>query len=127
MFVLAHLSDPHLGPLARPRLRDLAGKRLLGTVNWVLRRHRVHRREVLARIVADLTVQAPDHIAVTGDLVNIALMPEFAPARAWLESLGPSDRVTFVPGNHDVYVRATAGEAKRAWAPFMEDGAFPYV
>jgi 3',5'-cyclic AMP phosphodiesterase CpdA len=127
MFVLAHLSDPHLGPLPRPRLKDLAGKRLLGCVNWVLRRHAIHRAEILERIIADLKSAAPDHLAVTGDLINIALAPEFGPARTWLESLGPPDRVTFVPGNHDVYVRATAGEARRAWAPFMENGAFPYV
>jgi 3',5'-cyclic AMP phosphodiesterase CpdA len=127
MFVLAHLSDPHLGPLPRPRLTDLVGKRLLGWVNWHLRRHAVHRAEILAGIIADLKAAAPDHVAVTGDLVNIALAPEFGSARAWLESLGPPDRVTFVPGNHDVYVRATAGEARRAWAPFMEDGEFPYV
>ena len=27
-FLLAHLTDVHLGPLARPKLRELAGKRL---------------------------------------------------------------------------------------------------
>ena len=26
---------------------------------------------------------------------------------AWLESVGPPDRVTVIPGNHDAYVRAT--------------------
>ena len=127
MFVLAHLSDPHLGPLPRLRLGDLAGKRLLGCVNWVWRRHAVHRAEILERIVADLKAQTFDHIAVTGDLVNIALEPEFAPARAWLEALGPTDRVSLVPGNHDVYVRATATAARRTWAPFMGNGEFPFV
>jgi 3',5'-cyclic AMP phosphodiesterase CpdA len=127
MFVLAHLSDPHLGPLPRPSLKDLAGKRLLGCVNWVWRRRLVHRAEILAAIIADLETQAPDHIAVTGDLINIALEPEFAPARVWLDALGPPDRVTLVPGNHDVYVRSTAGAARRTWAPFMGDGAFPFV
>ena len=48
----------------------------------------IHRREVLDALVADLQAQRPDHIAVTGDLVNIALEAEFAPARAWLESIG---------------------------------------
>jgi hypothetical protein len=27
MFLLAHLSDPHLAPLPRPRLLELVGKR----------------------------------------------------------------------------------------------------
>ncbi len=40
MFVLAHLSDPHLGPLPRARMRELASKRMLGFVNW--RRGRMH-------------------------------------------------------------------------------------
>ncbi|HKA71574.1 MAG TPA: metallophosphoesterase, partial [Xanthobacteraceae bacterium] len=47
MFLLAHLSDPHLGPMPRPRLTELASKRLLGFVNWHLRRHLCHRRAVL--------------------------------------------------------------------------------
>ena len=51
--------------------------------------------------------RSPDHIAITGDFVNLALEAEFAPARAWLEGVGSSDRVTIVPGNHDAYVRAT--------------------
>ena len=47
---------------------------------------------MLARIVADLKAQAPDHIAVTGDLVNISLPGEYPPALAWLASLGPPAR-----------------------------------
>jgi 3',5'-cyclic AMP phosphodiesterase CpdA len=119
MFVLAHLSDPHLGPLPQPRLTDLAGKRLLGFVNWHLRRGRQHRRDVLHTLVEDLKASAPDHIAVTGDLVNIALPVEYGTARAWLESVGPPDHVTLVPGNHDIYVRGTAGHARRLWDEYM--------
>ena len=63
---------------------------------------------MLARIVGDLKAQAPDHIAVTGDLVNISLAAEYAPARAWLDALGPPQDVTLVPGNHDAYVRGAA-------------------
>src|SRR6516162_5754458 len=73
MFVLAHLSDPHLGPLPRPRLGELMGKRATGFLNWRRKRGRIHRPDVLARIVADLKAQTADHIAVTGDLVNISL------------------------------------------------------
>ena len=46
-FTLAHLSDPHLPPLPAARLRDLAGKRALGYLNWTRNRHKYHRREVL--------------------------------------------------------------------------------
>jgi 3',5'-cyclic AMP phosphodiesterase CpdA len=119
MFVLAHLSDPHIGPLPRPRLIDLAGKRLIGFANWQLRRRGRHRLELLDVITEDVKTTAPDHIAVTGDLVNIALEHEFAPALAWLDRLGPPDRVTFVPGNHDAYARATADHAARFWELYM--------
>jgi 3',5'-cyclic AMP phosphodiesterase CpdA len=131
MYRLAHLTDPHLPPLPRPRLAELAGKRLLGFVNWRLFRHGAHRGDVLQQIVEDLKASAPDHIAFTGDLVNIALAAEFAPARAFLDRLGPPDRVSFVPGNHDIYVRATAGHAATAWAEYMAGDAgsagFPYL
>jgi 3',5'-cyclic AMP phosphodiesterase CpdA len=119
-FTLAHLSDPHLPPLPRPRLRELSGKRALGYLNWTRNRHKYHRRDVLDALVADLQARAPDHIAVTGDLVNLALEAEFAPARAWLESVGAPDRVTVVPGNHDAYVRATQRRFAETWKGYLE-------
>src|ERR1700691_6357747 len=106
-FTLPPLSDPHLAPLPATRLRDLANKRALGYLNWKRNRHKFHRRDVLDALVSDIRSQAPDHIAVTGDLVNLALEAEFVPARAWLESVGAADRVTVIPGNHDAYVRST--------------------
>ena len=131
MFLLAHLTDPHLPPLPRPRLTELASKRLLGFVNWRLFRHGAHRGEVLQAIVDDLKAANPNHIAFTGDLVNIALAAEFAPARAFLDRLGPPDLISFVPGNHDIYVRATADHAATAWAEYMAGDAghagFPYL
>ncbi|QOZ73305.1 metallophosphoesterase family protein [Bradyrhizobium arachidis] len=130
-FTLAHLSDPHLPPLPKPRLVELAGKRVLGYVNWTRNRHKYQRREVLDAIVADMKAQAPDHIAVTGDLVNLALEAEFAPARAWLDDVGPPDRVTTIPGNHDAYVRATFHRFGETFAPYLagDDGriGFPNV
>jgi 3',5'-cyclic AMP phosphodiesterase CpdA len=118
-FTLAHLSDPHLPPMPVPRLRDLAGKRALGYLNWRRNRQHVHRREVLDALVSDMQAQAPDQVAVTGDLVNIALEAEFAPAQAWLQSVGTADRVTLVPGNHDAYVRATRHRFAEAWGDYL--------
>jgi 3',5'-cyclic AMP phosphodiesterase CpdA len=130
MFRLAHLSDPHIAPLPTPRPIELLSKRGLGYLNWLRKRHRIHRADVLATIVADLKAQAVDHIAVTGDLVNLSLSNEFAPARAWLARLGEPDDVTVVPGNHDAYVRAAAGHALRHWDAHMRGDAgetFPFV
>ncbi len=131
-FTLAHLSDPHIPPLPKPRLSELAGKRALGYVNWTRNRHAYQRREVLDALVDDMKAQAPDHIAVTGDLVNLALEAEFAPAREWLDSVGPPDRVTAIPGNHDAYVRATRHRFGEAFEPYIagDDGSvtgFPSV
>ena len=134
-FPLAHLSDPHLAPLPAPSLRELIGKRVTGYLHWTRTRHKIHRREVLDALVADLRAQRPDHIAVTGDLVNIALEAEFAPARAWLESVGTPEHVTVVPGNHDAYARATQGRFAEMCGDYMrDDGAltagpitFPFV
>ncbi len=124
-FTLAHLSDPHLPPLPAARLRDLAGKRALGYLNWKRNRHKYHRREVLDALVSDLQAERPDHIAVTGDLVNLALEAEFAPARAWLESVGAPDRVTVIPGNHDAYVRVTQHRFAEAWGSYLDGDAAP--
>jgi 3',5'-cyclic AMP phosphodiesterase CpdA len=133
-FTLAHLSDPHLPPLPAVGLSDLIGKRALGYLNWTRNRHKYQRRDVLDALVSDLQAQTPDHIAVTGDLVNLALEAEFATARAWLESVGEPDRVTMVPGNHDAYVRATQHRFIEAWRSYLSgddapDGgaAFPFL
>jgi 3',5'-cyclic AMP phosphodiesterase CpdA len=131
MFVLAHLSDPHLPPMPPARWRELASKRALGLVNWHRRRGAIHQAAVLDDLTHDLKAQPHDHVAVTGDLVNISLAAEFASATAWLETLGPPDRVTVVPGNHDIYVRAALRWAAERWASYMRGDAgesgFPFV
>ena len=131
MFVLAHLSDLHLA--LRPKLIELAGKRGLGFINWQRGRKYFHRVEVLEAIVRDLKTTAPDHIAVTGDLVNLSLPAEYAYACTWLEKLGSPHDVTVIPGNHDAYVEQARGGPAAYWGDYMrgDDGAasgtFPFV
>ena len=130
MFVLAHLSDPHLAPLPFPHPRELLSKRGLGYLNWLRKRRSIHRADMLTALVADLKNHAPDHIAVTGDLVNLSLTKEFAPALAWLKGLGAPRNVTLVPGNHDSYVKSAADFADRHWGDFMRGDlgeTFPFV
>ncbi len=136
MFRLAHLSDVHLGPLPDVAYRQLASKRVVGYVNWHRNRSAFLNDDVLDAIVADIKSQAPDHIAVTGDLVNLALDREVELARLWLDELGPPLDVSVVPGNHDAYVPGAFDKACAAWAPFMQgDGVseiprrelFPYL
>jgi 3',5'-cyclic AMP phosphodiesterase CpdA len=124
-FTLAHLSDPHLPPLPAPRLADLAGKRAFGYLNWTRNRHKFHRRDVLDTLVSDLQTQTPDQIAVTGDLVNLALEAEFPPALTWLASVGAPDRVTVIPGNHDAYVRATQHRFAETFGDYLRGDDAP--
>lgn len=121
---IAHLSDLHLTPLAGFGPRHWNVKRTLGYLNWHRGRKRVHRPETLAELVADLARQSVDHIAVTGDIVNIGLPSEHAAALAWLESLGPAERVSVVPGNHDIYVRLASDEGVERWRPYMAPDTF---
>ena len=129
MFTLAHISDWHIA--SQPRLSELVSKRGLGFINWHRKRKFVHRPEILAATVQDLKASAPDHIAVTGDLVNLSLADEYNRARGWLQTLGTPANVTLVPGNHDVYVRRVVQSPSANWADYMrgDDGVerFPFL
>lgn len=117
---LAHISDVHLAPLQgfHPRYWNL--KRGLGYLNWQRGRRFVHQRHVADRLAADMAAQGPDHIAVTGDLANIGLPAEYEAALSWLAGLGPPDRVTVVPGNHDIYTERLHGASCLArWRAYM--------
>jgi 3',5'-cyclic AMP phosphodiesterase CpdA len=132
MFVLAHLSDPHLAPLPTPRFSELASKRLLGFLNWQRKRRDIHRTEMLERTIADLKSQSIDHLAVAGDLVNISLPEEYIAAQRWLGALGRPSEVTLVPGNHDAYTRRTEPEPVHHWSDYMRgdsdaESSFPFV
>ncbi len=118
-FVLAHLSDPHGTTPAAGGPRALCNKRLSGWLSWHLNRKRHHRKEVLEALLEDLSAQAPAHVVVTGDLVNLALPAEFAEAARWLRRLGTPERVSLVPGNHDAYVRVPAAAGWGLWDAYM--------
>ena len=130
-FLLAHLSDAHIGPIPRPNLAELLGKRATGYVNWLHKRAAQHDMPLLARLVDDLLAQKPDHVAMTGDIVNIGLSGEIALAREWLGRLGAPEQVSFSPGNHDAYVPRALALLNETFAPWSrgDDGAvgFPYL
>jgi 3',5'-cyclic AMP phosphodiesterase CpdA len=132
-FRLAHLSDLHIAPLPAVALPALLGKRGLGYLSWRLGKRRIHRPEVLAALRADLLAQAPDHVAITGDLVNLALPGEFVQAAAWLAELGPPEWISVVPGNHEAITRSARPCSLALWASYMapdppgEPGSFPYL
>lgn len=119
MFTLAHLSDLHLGPLPGGEWTDYLSKRAIGFLSWRLKRVHIHQPEIAAALVADVKAHGPDHVAVTGDLVNIALPDEFVAAAKWLKNFGPPDWITVVPGNHDAYVGVPWAAGAGLWSDYM--------
>lgn len=76
--------------------------------------------------MADIKASKPDHIALTGDLVNVSLPQEYRRAAEWLAGFDDPQRITIVPGNHDVYVSTRWDEGLGLWGAYMaSDGAPP--
>jgi 3',5'-cyclic AMP phosphodiesterase CpdA len=117
-FTIAHLSDAHLSPAPFPTFREMRLKRLMGYVNWKRGRERLNDMAMLGRLVADLRAQNPDHVAMTGDVVNIALSLEFQRASLWMKTLGAPPDVSFTPGNHDAYVHDAMEGLAEVFAPW---------
>lgn len=117
-WALAFLSDLHLtDPLQAPDL-PLRLKQRLGRASWLRRRRHIHRPAVLAALAADLEAQAPRHIAIGGDLVQIGLPQEFAQAAAWLRDFAPPERLLLVPGNHEAYVPGVWPAGRTLWQDY---------
>ena len=125
MFRLAHISDVHLGPLPHFRKRDLMSKRITGYLNWRRNRAKSLGNAVLATMIDDLHATKPDHIAMTGDLVNLSLDAELPAARLWMEALGEAKNVSYVPGNHDAYVIGALQKTTQNLADFIGDADEP--
>jgi 3',5'-cyclic AMP phosphodiesterase CpdA len=124
MFRLAHLSDPHL-PMPQAGTLQLLNKRATGYYNWWRNRVHLHVPEALAGIVADIKAQRPDHIALTGDLVNVALPQEYRRAAEWLAAFDTPDRITVIPGNHDVDVSMPWDQSLGLWGAYMAGDGQP--
>lgn len=112
-------------------VRALVGKRLTGAINWHRSRATIHSMAVLDAIIADIATHKPDHVALTGDLVNVGYPPEFPVAAARLAPLGGPGDVSIIPGNHDAYVRGSLDAMNRVFAPFMcgddQTEGYPYL
>jgi 3',5'-cyclic AMP phosphodiesterase CpdA len=123
---LAHFSDLHLGPVSAA---DVFGsfklKRLIGGVSWHARRKALHLNSIADALRADVTSSAIDHIAVTGDLVNLAAPAEFARGLAWLRACAGAEDLSFVPGNHDSYVSTEADASLDVLRDYMRGDGQP--
>lgn len=125
IFRLAHVSDLHATTL-RPvpgEWSSLLGKRGMGWLSWRLRRRAEYRPEIWRHLQDDLHRQHVDHVAVTGDLTHLGLASEIAEAGALLRELGPPDRVSLVPGNHDAYCDERSAATTPEWWPYLRGDA----
>ena len=135
---LGHISDLHIlafDPWKNPA--RFLNKRLVGGVNLLLKRSKSHSPALVQRALERLAEQDVDHIAVTGDLSNLALEEEFAAAARILTEIPISDdRLSVVPGNHDYYTpqaqrgrpfEAVFGRYQRSDLPtYQLDSGYPF-
>ena len=98
----------------------MSAKQWLAFLSWLLKRRHVSTLVPVRALLDDLAAHAPDHVAVTGDLTNMGLAAECAAARRWLQRLGPPDRVSVLPGNHDRTARRSWADGVGQWVPWME-------
>ena len=116
MFVLAHLSDPHLAPLPTPRsARARCPSAGSATSTGCASAAAIHRAEVLARARRRPRRRKRPTTSRSPAISSTCRSPTNSRRRApgstgWAT---PHD-VTLVPGNHDAYVRAAAALAERA-------------
>ena len=138
MFLLAHVTDPHFRGFAGASPMDFVSKRALGTLNLLVNRTRKHKMQLLEALRQDMRAQAPDHLALTGDLANVSLPGEWRAALAWIDTCGLEPAaISVIPGNHDAYIPAVVASRafEKAFAAYMTDDLsrggeradYPYV
>lgn len=129
-YTIAHFTDAHLPLHGGFRLRELLCKRGLSALNWVRRRRWVHQMEIADALRADILAHKPDHVAMTGDVVNFGLKREFESAAEWLREFGPTDALSFVPGNHEAMIRGAEAAREKTFSAFTsgdEASGWPWV
>lgn len=120
---LGHISDLHILELDSPRPWEFLNKRLVGSANLLLKRSKSHSTDLVHQAIAHLDALDVDHIAISGDLTNLALDSEFAAAARVIGTIDNAlERVSVVPGNHDYYTRGAADEGRfeRHMAPYLK-------
>jgi 3',5'-cyclic AMP phosphodiesterase CpdA len=113
MYKIGHISDIHILELDNPKPWEFLNKRFLGGINVLMNRSDDHSIEVVREALSHLDGEDIDHVAISGDVTNLAFDSEF---RAVADIIGElrdaTGRVSIVPGNHDYYTREAA-ESRR--------------
>jgi len=95
-FRIAHLSDLHISS-------DRSGLRQRWR-SWVGRSQAKNLLNLQA-VLRDMALCGIDHLVLTGDLTHAAKKAEFETLRTALGDFANPDRLTIVPGNHDLSYR----------------------
>ena len=109
---VAHLSDLHVLDLSGTSWTRFLNKRVTGLANLAGARRNAHPIAIARKLGDAVRAAGADHVLITGDLTNLSLDSEMTAARAVVEAIGPPERVTLVPGNHDVYTRGSLQKAR---------------
>ncbi|EQA54784.1 metallophosphoesterase family protein [Leptospira kmetyi] len=104
---IVHLSDLHF-PTPVPFFQ-LKGKMFVGYLNYNLRRKKKYPKEIWESILGFIQKTKPDAIVVSGDITNVSHEEEFRTAGKLLSEL-PREKVFYIPGNHDRYMKQSVGE-----------------
>ncbi len=104
---VVHFSDIHLCLWPEQFYRALFDKRILGLINYALRRRGQMHREFLGRALETIAGLRPQLVVCTGDIASVGSEREFKRAEQSLQPLidNPQFDFIYVPGNHDHYVR----------------------
>ncbi len=122
MMKIGHISDLHILDVHDVRPWDFFNKRLVGGANLLLNRSDEHSVGVVREALDHLDRRDVDHIAITGDVSNLALDSEFRAVADILRSIDDHEaRVSVIPGNHDYYTKEAAGTRRfeRHFAPYL--------
>lgn len=134
---LGHISDIHIFAMNQFGVRRFLNKRLVGGANLAFKRGKSHSSTSVDIAIQRIHELGCEHLAVSGDLTNLALDEEFVAAREILERFPDANqRVSVVPGNHDYYTPDTAWRQplERVFSDWMEsdlpsyqlDRGYPY-
>ncbi|MFI5302583.1 MAG: metallophosphoesterase family protein [Polyangiales bacterium] len=106
---IAHFSDLHILSIDDVPAWRFLNKRLTGWAMLRFHRKSVHRPEAVNAVAEEVRRVGVDHVAITGDLSNLALESEFQEITRFLDvRLGlPAHSVSIVPGNHDLYTHGS--------------------
>ena len=112
--LVAHLSDLHLSG------RDRNVRAFIGGIGR--RANAEVRAKKASAAIARVRASGAAHLIITGDLTETGRIDEYEVLAEVLQSSGmPAERITLVPGNHDVY------DSADAWTRALEGPLAPYA